>query len=289
MTAVQAQEKLVQSGDAQLATVARGEPKKGTISLAMGATASMLWWPEALVQGVIDGGYQVIIFDHRDTGHSTTRPPGDVSYDLSDLAGDLMAILDAYGIRQAHLAGMSLGGYLAQINALRHPERVLSLTLIASEPFGISYEAEGIDDDFMAHFATMASLDWTNSEAVAAYLLRIAELSAGSRSPFDRSEALERIKGELSRTSSMQSAFNHSMVEGSIDLQQTAAHLSCPVLLIHGSNDPIISITAAHMAKQVIPRSELMILEGVGHELLSQDAPAIAQRIVAHCSANLPT
>jgi pimeloyl-ACP methyl ester carboxylesterase len=283
-----AQEKMVQSGEAQLATVALGEPAEGTILLAMGATASMLWWPEPLIKGLVDGGYQVIRFDHRDTGSSTTKPPGEISYDLDDLAGDLLAIMDAYGVSEAHLVGMSLGGYLAQINALRYPERVLSLTLIASEPFGISYEAEGIGEDFMAHFSTMASLDWANRQAVAAFLLRIAELSAGTRGPFDRNAALDRIEGELSRTSSMQSAFNHSMIAGSIDLRKTAADLHCPVLIIHGSDDPIISVNAAHKAAQMIPRSELMILEGVGHELLLQDTPAIAQRILSHCRKIAP-
>lgn len=283
-----AQERMVQSGDAQLATIASGKPQKGTILMVMGATASMLWWPEPLVEYLADGGYQVIRFDHRDTGCSTTKPPGEISYDLDDLAGDLMAILDAYGVRQAHLVGMSLGGYLAQIDALRHPERVLSLTLIASEPFGISYEAEGIGDDFMAHFSTMASLDWADSDAVAAFLLKIAELSSGTRGTFDKSAALARIEGELSRTSSMQSAFNHSMMAGSIDLHQTAADLHCAVLVIHGSDDPIISANAAYKSVQVVPRSELMILEGVGHELLEQDAPVIAERILTHCGAHPP-
>lgn len=285
---MQAQERIVQSGNAQLATVASGKPQNGTILMAMGATASMLWWPNPLVEGLVDGGYQVIRFDHRDTGRSTTRPPGEISYDLDDLAGDLMAILDAYDVSQAHLVGMSLGGYLAQIVSLRYPERVLSLTLIASEPFGISYEAEGIGDDFMAHFGTMASLDWADRGAVAAFLLKIAELSSGTRDPFDRSAALDRIEGELSRTSSMQSAFNHSMMAGSIDLQQTAADLQCPVLVIHGTDDPIISVNAAHRSAQVMPRSELMIIDGVGHELLLQDAPVIAQRILTHCSAHPP-
>lgn len=282
---MQAIEKMIQSGDAQLATVVRGEPLRGTILLAMGATASMLWWPDPLLDGLAAGGYQVICFDHRDTGRSTTRPPGELSYDLGDLAGDLVAILDSYGVSHAHLVGMSLGGYLAQIVSLRQPERVLSLTLVASEPFGISYEAEGIADNLMAHFGTMASLDWSDRVAVAAFLLKIAELSSGTRSPFDHRAALDRIEGELSRTSSMQSAFNHSMLPGAIDLELTAADLFGPVLIIHGSEDPVISVNAARKSAQVIPRSELMILEGVGHELLPQDAPLIARRILAHCEA----
>lgn len=275
-------EKLVSSGDVHLATFASGEPKLGTILLVMGATASMVWWPDALVETLAAGGYQVIRFDHRDTGRSTTNPMGEIPYDLNDMAGDLLAILDAYEVSRAHFVGMSLGGYLAQIVALRNPERVQSLTLIASEPFGVSYEAEGIADGFMDHFGTMGTLNWSDRDAVVAFLLRIAELSAGSRSAFDPDEARARIEKEWSRTQSIQSAFNHSMIAGPIDAPKSAAAIACPTLLIHGTDDPIISVNAAHKSAEIIPNAELMILEGVGHELLTRDVPVIASRILAH-------
>jgi len=143
-----------------LATEATGNAASGTILLAMGSTASMIWWPESLVTRLASAGYQVIRFDHRDTGLSTTNAPGDVPYDVSDIASDLISILDAYGVDKAHLVGMSLGGYGSQIAALTHPDRVLSLTLIATEPLGVSYEGEGIDPRFMDHFSTMSELDW---------------------------------------------------------------------------------------------------------------------------------
>jgi pimeloyl-ACP methyl ester carboxylesterase len=278
-----ASEKMVGVGTANLATEAVGEPRSGTILLVMGATASMVWWPDALVDALVTGGYRVIRFDHRDTGRSTTHPPGEIAYDIDDLASDLLAILDAYGVETAHLVGMSLGGYLAQIVALRHPERVSSLTLFASEPFGAGYEAEGISDAFMAHFGTMATLDWSDRAAVAAFLLTIAELSAGSGYPFDRQAAVNRIERELSRTSSMQSAFNHSMIAGAIALDRTAADITQPVLVIHGTDDPIISVNAARKTAELLPASKLVILDGVGHEISGRDVPTIARHIIAHC------
>ncbi|GLQ55891.1 alpha/beta fold hydrolase [Devosia nitrariae] len=65
--------RMVHTNGAELATEARGEPKRGTILLAMGATASMVWWPTSLVDALVAGGYQIIRFDHRDTGQSTTN------------------------------------------------------------------------------------------------------------------------------------------------------------------------------------------------------------------------
>lgn len=268
------------SKGAKLATEAWGEPKKGTILLVMGATASMLWWPDALMQASADGGYQAIRFDHRDTGQSTTLPPGEGNYDLSDLSGDLIAILDAHGVESAHLVGMSLGGYLGQIVALRHPERIKSLTLIASEPVNLAYEGEGIGPEFMAHFEAMAALDWSNRPAVSDFMLRSAELSAGSAVPFDAETTRRRVEAELDRTKSMASAFNHGSVGGNLE-ELYLAKLTQPVLVIHGSEDPIISINAGYKIAETAPDADLMVLDRRGHEILERDVPAIAAAILA--------
>lgn len=261
--------------DVTLFSEAWGRPEKGTFLLAMGATASMVWWPDSLMLTLADGGYQAIRFDHRDTGRSTTGAPGEVGYDLDAMVGDLVAILDAYGVDKAHLAGMSLGGYVAQILALRQPERVLSLTLIASEPLGHDYEGVGISDEFMAHFGAMGDLDWTGRDAVRAFLLRIAELSAGSRPGFDAAAAQRRVETEMRRASNMQSAFNHSMVGGEIGALDLA-QVTQPVLVVHGSEDPIIALAAGQKIAEVARDSRMVTLEGRGHELLDTDVATIA-------------
>lgn len=240
----------------------------------------MAWWPETLVERLAGAGYQVIRFDHRDTGESTTNPPGDIGYDIFDITADLIAILDAYEVEAAHLVGMSLGGYVSQIAAIEHPRRVLSLTLIASEPVGMAYEGEGIGDAFMDHFASMADLDWSDHGAVRQFMLHIAELSAGSALPFDRQAQLARIELELQRTGNMQSAFNHAMIGGELAPHIHAGNLDVPVLLIHGSEDPIISIAAAHASAEAIKGAQLLELAGRGHELLEIDVPVIADAIL---------
>jgi pimeloyl-ACP methyl ester carboxylesterase len=268
------------SDGVELCTVSTGQPERGTILLAMGATASMAWWPDSMIARLAEGSYQVIQFDHRDTGQSTTNPPGDVRYDIFDLASDLIAILDAYEVKSANLVGMSLGGYVSQIAALKHPERVRSLTLIASEPLGIAYEGEGISDEVMQHFSSMAELDWSNHQAVVGFMLKIAELSAGSVSLFDREVALRRIERELQRTSSMQSAFNHAIIAGELRPHLDAGKLDLPVLIVHGSEDPIIPASAAHTSAAIIKGAQLLLLEGRGHELLDADLPLIAEAIL---------
>ncbi|MDH4442229.1 MAG: alpha/beta hydrolase [Rhizobium sp.] len=265
-----------------LSTESTGNAARGTILLVMGATASMVWWPESLVKRLASAGYQVIRFDHRDTGRSTTNAPGDVRYDVSDIASDLIAILDAYNVEAAHVVGMSLGGYVSQIAALTHPDRILSLTLIATEPLGIPYDGEGIDPRFMDHFSRMAELDWSDHDTVASFMLRIAELNAGSVAHFDRKASMRRIETELQRTSSMQSAFNHSLIAGELDPNLKASNLDLPVLLVHGREDPIISVKATSASESAIKGAQVLVLEGRGHELLEQDMPQLAGAILAH-------
>lgn len=271
-------------GGASLATEAVGTPGTGTILLAMRATASMVWWPDALVAALAEGGYQVIKFDHRDTGQSTTNPPGEVGYDIYTLTADLIAILDAYDVEAAHLVGMSLGGYVLQIAALRHPDRVLSLGLISSEPLGIEYESQDISAEFMEHFAGMGELDWSDRDAVTAFMLRSAELNAGPAVPFDRDAALNRIERELARAENIQSAFNHAMVGGDLQPDLVASAIDVPVAIIHGSADPIISVNAARATATAIASSDLLVLDGRGHEILETDVPQIAAVILANAA-----
>ncbi len=277
--------RFVRNKDVELATEAFGNPARGTILLAMGATASMVWWPSRLVDALANAEYRVIRFDHRDTGQSTTRPPGDVRYKLNDIVSDLFAIMDAYHVDSVHLVGMSLGGYVSQIAALENPKRVKSLTLIASEPVGGGYEGEGVSPAILAHFAKMAELDWHDRSAVARFLLRIAELSAGSAFPFDEKAVSNRIAVEIGRAVNIQSAFNHSMIEPDIDPGLNASKLRLPVLLIHGSEDPVISVSACEAAQRAIAESRSLVLEGRGHEIADQDIPVIAEAIISHCDA----
>ncbi|MGW7070301.1 alpha/beta fold hydrolase [Streptomyces sp. NPDC054855] len=114
----------------RLWTERRGAPDAPALLLIMGAQASGLGWPDALVDALADR-HQVIRYDHRDTGRSTAafdeRP-----YPVTDLARDAVAVLDGWGVERAHVVGMSLGGMLTQLVLADHPERVLSATLIGT-------------------------------------------------------------------------------------------------------------------------------------------------------------
>lgn len=270
----------VRNGDVVLTTQAFGPADGVPLVLAMGATASMLWWPEALCEELAGRGFRVVRYDNRDTGQSTSWPPGEADYAAEDMAEDLLAVLDGHGFASAHLAGMSLGGYVAQMLSIDHPARVRSLTLIGAEPLGgAAHALPGIDDRFLAHFAGFPAVDWSDRTAAAAFLMEIARLSAGSGHGFDEEATARRIAGELDRAADIRSAFNHGQVGTRRDWTGAAASLTVPVLVLHGEEDPILPLANGEAIARLAPDARLVVLRGTGHELCGADLPLIARTI----------
>lgn len=182
------------SGDVRLCAQSLGSPQDPALVLVMGATASMAWWPESLCEALARAGRFVIRFDHRDTGGSTTGGSSPAPYDIVDMANDVVAVLDAYGLERAHLVGMSLGALISQLVALRNSGRVASLTLISAEPLGGEpLPPPQMSQAFLDHFAGQDALDWSNAEAVSGFLEGIAKLSSSPRRGYDRVGTAERI------------------------------------------------------------------------------------------------
>ncbi|MET0312202.1 MAG: alpha/beta hydrolase [Burkholderiaceae bacterium] len=270
----------VRHGGVALCTQSFGSSTDPAIVLVMGATASMLWWPETLCRALADGGRFVIRFDHRDTGASTTAAPGEASYEVGDLADDVLAILDAYGIAQAHLAGMSLGAYVSQLLALRNPGRVLSLALVSAEPLGgETLPPMDMSPAFLAHFEKMGEVDWTSREDAAAFLEQAAALASSQERGHDRVATAERIAGEFERSPNLRSAFNHSSVGGDLGMWDLR-EISQPTVVIHGAHDPIIPVAHGEAIARQISSARLVVLPDAGHELHTLDLPLIAHTIL---------
>ncbi|MBF8190428.1 alpha/beta fold hydrolase [Nonomuraea sp. K274] len=128
--------KFITSTDVRLWTESFGDPADPAVLLVMGTSTPGTGWPDELVESLVAGGRHVIRFDHRDTGRSDCVDFADRPYTLADMAGDATAVLDAYDIVAAHVAGASLGGAIAQWLAVHRPERVLTLTAIMAAPMG---------------------------------------------------------------------------------------------------------------------------------------------------------
>jgi pimeloyl-ACP methyl ester carboxylesterase len=179
----EAEERVVDAGGgASLRAQAFGAAGDPAVLLIAGARASMLGWPDGFCDGLAAAARFAIRYDQRDTGRATAYAPGRPPYGLEDLAADAAAVLDAYGIERAHVAGMGLGGVVAQLVALEHPERVATLTAIGSTPLDAGRRAlpAGVEP---------AAACPAGPDELAALLRREARACAGTRHPFDAAAA----------------------------------------------------------------------------------------------------
>lgn len=276
-------ERRIEANGVELFTESFGDASHPPVLLLMGAMASGTWWPEAFCRALAERGRHVIRYDHRDTGRSTSYGAGGAAYTVEDLADDAVGILDAYGTGSAHFVGMSLGGILAQLAALKHPARVTTLTLIASQPLGPNDpDAPPLDERVLAYHARAAELDWSDREAVLDYQVGAWRLLSGSRHPFD-AEAIRALAAEdLARTADPLAAMNHASLTGDEAWYGRLGEVRAPTLVIHGSEDRVIAPVYAHRMAESVPGARLVVLEGMGHELHRADWGTLLDAIEEH-------
>src|SRR4051794_15935101 len=169
-------ERMVQANGVELCTEPFGDPAASPILLIMGLGASMLWWEEGFCRLLAEGGRFVLRYDHRDTGRSITYEPGRPGYSGADLVADARGVLDAYGIRAAHVVGVSAGGALAQRLALEHPDRVASLVLISTSPVLAGERELPPPTDAFGRFVATAGVGWSDAESVVDHLVGYARV-----------------------------------------------------------------------------------------------------------------
>lgn len=279
---MQGSSRIVAKGDVRLATEAFGDPAAPAVLMIMGATASMLWWPDGLCSALAEAGRFVIRYDNRDTGRSTTRPPGPPDYAMDDMADDAVAVLDGHGVASAHLVGMSLGGMIAQLAALKHPARVRTLTMISSCAFDEDDSAlPAMDPALLAHFSGMADLDWTDRDAVVAFHVESARISAGTEAEFDEVAACDLARREYDRALNPRSAMNHSLLAGGDAWAGRLSEIAAPALVIHGRHDPVLSLEHGRRLAAKLGDARLVVFDG-GHELNPRDWERIVDEICAH-------
>ncbi|MBO8191471.1 alpha/beta fold hydrolase [Streptomyces oryzae] len=251
-----------------------GEP----LLLATGLGVNRLWVPDGLCRMLAAQGFAVARYDQRDGGESThlpataTRNPiaalfgkrGE-AYTAEDMADDAAAVMDALGWRSAHLLGVSLGGAVAQRVALRHPDRVRTLTSMAAVPG----DATGLRTmpyirlRTLGKFARLTFPD-TPEGAVAAGVA-VSRLLASPNRPFDEQSARE--AAERNADSGVHDQRAQSRQIGAQWHGPPISAITRPTLVLHGEDDPLIKPGAAKAIASRIPGSRLVVLPEVGHEL----------------------
>lgn len=272
----------VQNGDVELAVETFGSPEDPAVLLVMGVMASMIWWPKEFCEMIAARGRFVIRYDNRDTGLSTTWPVGAPGYSFVDLADDAIAILDAFRIDAAHVVGISMGGMIAQQIALRHPKRVQTLTAISTSPLGIK-GLPPMTAAYLKHSETAEAVDWSDRESVVDYMIRDAAVVAGTAHPHDPDAVRDVIEQDFDRARNFASATNHFLLSGDDDGPEPMARdIRAPVLVIHGTSDPIFPIEHGQAFADTLPDARLLTIPGGGHELHRNDWPVMVDAITEH-------
>ena len=254
-----------------------GEP----LLLNMGIGSPLVWWNEGFVAELVDRGFHVIRYDHRDVGLSERLPhlgvpsivpaipraflnlPVAAPYTLWDLADDAVGILDALGLESAHLGGVSMGGMVAQCAALRYPERVRSLSLIMTTS-GERWSSLGRP---RAIAALVGKAPVTVEEAEET-LLRATRVIGGSGFPLEEERVRRNARMSWERGLNPDGFRRHfAAVLAQEDRTPLLRGLDLPVTVMHGAADPLIPPSAGKHLAANIPGARLELFDGMGHFL----------------------
>jgi pimeloyl-ACP methyl ester carboxylesterase len=263
---------MVPAGAAELCVETFGRQGDPAVLLIGGATASMDWWYRDFCARLAEARRLVVRYDHRDTGQSSSSPPGSPDYSGEDLSHDPVRVLDGLGIERAHLVGVSMGGGIAQVVAVSHPERVVSLTLIATSAAFERASASPLpppEPRVTAFFENPpADPDWADEEAVVERAVEAQRLHAGSTG-FDEEEVRDVARTVVARTRDMAaSVTNHwVVVGGGGESGHTMADIDVPTLVLHGTDDPFFPLAHGEALAAEIPGARLVSLPGMGHEV----------------------
>jgi len=263
------------------------------VVLVHGLTCQSIHWPRPLVDRLTAAGYRVVVFDNRDAGLSThldrlhvgtieevmanPRATG-APYHLADMAVDVIALMNHLGQSGAHIVGFSMGGMIAQRLALDFPDRVFSITSIAS-----STSDPDLPGGDRAAFDAFVSTPPADRAAAIAHIANGWRHLGGSH--FDSTRVgLGRLAEEAydrgytaAGTARQLLAILHASPRG-----EALSQVPQPALVIHGREDPMVPLAAGERTAACLPQSRLVVFDELGHDLPEPLLADIGDAIVAH-------
>lgn len=273
-----------------------GPAERETVLLIMGLGGQLTMWPTALCDELVGRGYRVVRFDNRDVGLSTkfdaagmpdmaaifgalmsgTKP--EAAYSLDDMAADAVGLLDAIGVRRAHIVGASMGGMIAQLVATNHPERALSLTSIMSTTGNPALPQSKPEAMEVLMSPAAPEGDW---EAIAARGIK-AWNTIGSPGYRTDEKTLREWTLRDARRSFYPVGVARQMaaIVANGDRREKLKNIAVPTVVLHGADDPLVPVEGGRDTAASIPGAELRVVPGMGHDfplaLVGTFADAIA-------------
>jgi len=246
--------------------------------LVMGLGSQMISWDEEFCEGLVDRGFAVIRYDNRDVGLST-KIDADIDvvetamaafaggkveapYLLSDMAGDAISVLDDLDIERAHIVGASMGGMIAQTIAIEHPERVWSLTSIMSTTGDADVGQPNPEVLPLLLQAPPADRAGAVASSVA------ASKAIGSPEHFDEERVRARAERSYDRSFYPKGTGQQLVaILASGSRTEALRKVEANTLVIHGDVDPLVNVSGGERTAEAVDGAELLILEGMGHDL----------------------
>jgi pimeloyl-ACP methyl ester carboxylesterase len=264
--------------DVELCYQTFGNPEDEPLLLVMGLGGPMTWWDPELCRLLAGKGFFVARFDNRDTGRSTkvrgrvsrttivkaflgmrVRPP----YTMADLAGDAFALMDHLGWESAHLAGVSMGGMIVQTMAISQPARVRSLTSIMS-----TTGRRTVGWQHPSLFPALLGKRGIGRDAYVESSTRTWQLIGSPGFPVDDDKVRARAGETWDRGFSAQGVLRQMLaVLTQPNRTRDLRSVSVPATVVHGLADKMVHVSGGRATSSAIAGSELLLVEGMGHDL----------------------
>lgn len=277
-----------------------GGEGRPVVLLIMGLNMQLIAWPDNFVKGLVGAGFRVVRFDNRDAGLSTqfddagTRNllwqgiryrfglPVQSAYGLQDMANDAIGVLDALGIRRAHVFGASMGGMIAQRVAATVPDRVTSLVSLMS-----SSGARGLPGPRSDVVALMMRRPAKRDEAsLVAHSMRLVRLIAGPFYPPDEADLRERLTRAMRRAYRPEGLMRQiAAVAADTDRAKLLTRITSLTLVVHGDVDPLVPIACGQDTVRRIPGAQFVAIPGMGHDLTPQLSDVLLPQVVPFLKA----
>jgi pimeloyl-ACP methyl ester carboxylesterase len=251
-----------------------GDPTGQPLLLIGGLGTQLITWDEEFCELLADRRFHVIRFDNRDAGLSTWME-GEDQYTLDDLAADAVGLLDALGIPAAHLVGASMGGFIAQLIALEHPDRVLTLTSMISGPNG----EDQVQPTPEAMALLMTPVPVTREERINLGL-GSKEALLGPADPFDAAYERERVEMAVDRAYHP-AGFVRQLraITSAPSRLRRLSSLRLPTLVVHGDADILVPVENGRRVAAAIPGGRLLEIPGMGHDIPRRVWPQVVDAI----------
>lgn len=270
----------------------RGDPDAPPVLLLMGIAAQLVHWPDGLCDALVGRGLQIIRMDNRDAGRSThmvgapepnlrAALAGDLSsasYTLSEMAADAAGLVETLGFSAVHVVGASMGGAIAQTMAIEHPGQVLSLTSMMSTT-GSPTVGQATPETLHALFSGPPAV---TRDDVVSRAVRAASIVGSPGFPIDEAAVAATAARAYDRGNDDLAIARQGVASvASGDRTEALRTLSLPTLVVHGLADPMCDVSGGRATAAAIPGAELLLIEGMGHNLPAPLWPRLADAIAA--------